>query len=449
MNEFTHFSPRASLAAVGLYMQEQKIWDIVENTVQIKQKVIRHTPVEKLMDAFINILAGGEGVVEINTRVRPDQALQQAFGRANCADQSSVSQTLTVCTPENVEQLRTALQRIYQQHGQGYHHDYQRQYQLLDIDMTGMPAGRQGEGVTKGYFSQAKNRRGRQLGRVSATWYDEIVVDRLYTGKRQLSYALQELVEASETVLVLDEARRQRTILRLDRGGGTETDINWMLQRGYALLVKTHSWQRTQKLAASVRQWRPDPKDPGREIGLVQAPFAYVKPTCQVAVRTRKATGDFSYTVLVTHLSDDALEQLLQLPGCAQDRLLAIVHAYDLRSGGIETQNRNDKQGVGLSKRNKAAFAAQEMLVLLAQLAHNLLMWVRQHLARVSPSFQRFGLLRLVRDVLHIPGLLLYDARGHPYQFFLSARHPFAPVVVQAFSSVLARDDLSFNLRQI
>ncbi|MFC1960366.1 hypothetical protein ACFLYO_06620 [Chloroflexota bacterium] len=234
MNEFTHFSPRASRATVGLYMQEKEIWHIVENSVQIKQKVSRYTPVEKLMDAFINILAGGEGVVEINTRVRPDQALQQAFGRTSCADQSSVSQTLNVCTPENVDQLRAALQSIYQQQSQGYQHDYQKQYQLLDVDMTGMPAGRQGEGVTKGYFPKQKNQRGRQLGRVSATWYDEIVVDRLYTGKRQLGYALQELVGASETVLELDEARRQRTILRLDRGGGAEADINWMLQRGYA-----------------------------------------------------------------------------------------------------------------------------------------------------------------------------------------------------------------------
>jgi hypothetical protein len=30
---------------------------------------------------------------------------------------------------------------------------------------------------------------------------------------------------------------------------------------------------------------------------LVEDPFEYVKPTCQVAVRTRKADGDFSYTV--------------------------------------------------------------------------------------------------------------------------------------------------------
>ena len=38
--------------------------ETVGTHVRIKQKVIRHTPLDKLLDAFINILAGGEGLVE-------------------------------------------------------------------------------------------------------------------------------------------------------------------------------------------------------------------------------------------------------------------------------------------------------------------------------------------------------------------------------------------------
>jgi hypothetical protein len=64
---------------------------------------------DKLLDCFINILAGGVGLVEINTRVRPDGALQRAFGRTTCAEQSTVSDTLNACTSENVVQLRRAL----------------------------------------------------------------------------------------------------------------------------------------------------------------------------------------------------------------------------------------------------------------------------------------------------------------------------------------------------
>ena len=54
---------------------------------------------------------------------------------------------------------------------------------------------------------------------------------------------------------------------------------------------------------------------------------------------------------------------------------LTVLHVYDLRGGGIETQNRSDRQGLGLSRRNKLRFAAQELLALLAQLAHNQVIW--------------------------------------------------------------------------
>lgn len=446
MTECTaYFSPRTSLAAVGVYLRQQGIWQEIEDTVKIKQKVVTHTPTDKLLDGLINILAGGEGVIEINTRVRPDRALQAAFGRSGCADQSGVSTTLNACTEANVGQMRGALARIYQRHSRGYGHDYAARYQVLDVDMTGMPAGRQGEGVTKGYFAKQKNQRGRQLGRVCASLYDELVVDRLYSGQRQLGFALQELVQAAEAVLDLDETCRTRTILRADRGGGTEDDINWLLRRGYPILVKTHSWRRAQKLAASVTEWVVDPYDPGREAGWVQRPFTYVAPTQQIAVRTRKADGKWSEAVLVSTLSLEALEQLVS----TSSPLWAVVYAYDLRGGGIETQNRNDKQGLGLTKRNKASFAAQEMLVLLAHLAHNLLLWTRNHLAKTNPAFQPFGIQRLVRDVLQIPGQVQIDPHGHIVQITLNRLHPFAQAFVQAFSSFLARDDLLLNLRQI
>lgn len=173
------YSACASLVALGVRFQRLKIWEVVQAHVIIEQKVRQHQPLDKLLDSFINILAGGNGLVEINTRVRPDRALQLAFGRARCAEQSTVSRTLNACTAENVTQLRTALKVILRLHAQSYRHDYQKRWQVLDVDLTGMPAGRQGEGVTTGYFPKEKNRRGRQLGRVLATRYDEIIVDRL------------------------------------------------------------------------------------------------------------------------------------------------------------------------------------------------------------------------------------------------------------------------------
>jgi hypothetical protein len=453
MSKHNKFSARASLAAIGVRMRQLGIWQVIERHVQIEQKVIKHTPLNKLLDALINILAGGQGLVEVNTRVRPDDGIQRAFGRDDCADQSTISETLNHCTDETVEQMQSALQTIYQIHSQGYQHDYDTGYQVLDVDMTGMPAGRQGEGVTKGYFAGQKNRRGRQLGRVVATSYDEIVVDRLYDGKRQLDRSLQELVMTAETVLDLSVERRHQTILRVDAGGGRDDDINWLLERGYQILVKVKHYRRSAKLARSVTVWYPDPKVEGREVGWVEAPHPYAKPTRQLAIRKRKQTGEWSYHVLVFTLPDQALFWLGRHPfryhPTPEQVLLAALAAYDLRSGGAETMFKSSKQGLGLTRRNKRHFAAQEMLVLLAQLAYNLIAWTHDLFAEAPNKLRTFGVLRMVRDAFHIPGRLELDTQGHLLQIVLCAKHPLAHSFTLGLAPILARDNLPLNLGEI
>ncbi len=442
MDQSVEFSARASLVALGVHFQHLGIWSIIAAQVHIKQKVRRHTPLDKLLDCFITILAGGIGVVEVNTRVRPDRALQRAFGRHTCADQSTISRTLNACTAENVAQLRTALTLIIRAHSQSYRHAEEQAWQLLDVDITGMPAGRQGEGVSKGYFAKQKNRRGRQLGRVLATCYDEIIVDRLYDGKRQLDHSLQELLLSAQAVLELTEQQRNRTIVRIDGGGGDDKHINWVLACGYQLLVKVKNWRRAQKLAAAVSHWYPDTKVADREVGWVEAPYPYIKPTRQLAVRKRKRNGSWSYHALVFTLSDAVLFQLAgqSMPATAPPRavLLAAVHAYDRRGGGIETHNKGDKQGLGLARRNKQRFVAQEMLVLLAQLAHNVVIWTRNDLAQAEPRLRKYGVQRTVRDALQIAGQVQINTQGEVEQIMLNERHPLAA----AFHTAFITDDL-------
>ena len=187
-----HFTARATLVAIGQKMRLLGIFKPIKARVKIAQKVIHYTPAQKLLDGLINVLAGGRGLVEVNKRVRADRALQRAFGRHGCAEQSVISDTLDTASPENVKQMQAAMTEIYQRHSAGYRHDYEQQLQLLDVDMTGQPCGRKAAFATKGYFAKQRNRRGRQLGRVLATWYEEIVVDRLYDGKTQLPRAFQE-----------------------------------------------------------------------------------------------------------------------------------------------------------------------------------------------------------------------------------------------------------------
>lgn len=214
-----HSSPRASLAAIGVVVQERHLFAPIHAQVQIMQKTVKHTPTDKLYDAFIAILAGAHGLVEVNTRLRAAPALQRAFGRTACAEQSVIQDTLDACTEQNVTELYAALQTIYRRHSQGFAHDYGAAWQLLDVDLSGLPCGRKAAFATKGYFANQRNRRGRQLGRVLATHYQEVVVDQLFVGTVGLATALQPLVTAAAQVLDLTQERRVRTLIRVDAGG--------------------------------------------------------------------------------------------------------------------------------------------------------------------------------------------------------------------------------------
>jgi hypothetical protein len=257
------YSPRTALAATGLHLRHIKLLDPIKQKVVILQKSIRYTPFQKLTDAFITILAGAHGLAEINTRLRSDKALQRAFGRSGCAEQSVVQETLSACTELNIEQMRQAVDEIFRRHSRAFRHNYQASLQLLDIDMSGMPCGPQQEESRKGYFCEAGIRYGRQLGRVVATHYKEIVTDRLFAGNVQLIQALPSLISGAEATLALDEARRQRTVLRMEAGAGSIDAINWVLERGYQVHGKDMSSVRAAGLAQSAPNCLPVRTDRG------------------------------------------------------------------------------------------------------------------------------------------------------------------------------------------
>ena len=169
--ERQRYTSRATLVALGMKVRQLGTLGLIAERVEIAQKTVKYRPVDKLVDALITILAGARGLVEANKRVRPDRALQRAFGRQGCAEQSVISETLNACTEENVQQMQQATADIYQQRSAGYRHNYQQELQLLDVDMTGQPCGKKAAFASKGYFAKQRNRRGRQLGRVLVTWY--------------------------------------------------------------------------------------------------------------------------------------------------------------------------------------------------------------------------------------------------------------------------------------
>lgn len=447
------FTPYAPLAALGRYLRQIDCLAPIREQGKIVQKKVVHTPLDKLTDAFITILAGAHGLVEVNTRLRSDRALQEAFGRERCADQSTIQDTLNACTDANVQQMSAALTTIYRQHRQGDAHQYQRRLQLLDLAMSGLPCGPKAALATQGYFAHQRNRRGRHLGRVLASHYGEMVSEQVVAGTTGLTTAFHPLVEAAEQVLELDEAKRQRTVLRIDSGGGRIDDVNWALSRGYPLHPNAYSRPRGRKLGKSVSEWIDDPQIEGRQGGWVTTrATAYIRALGRMAVRWKLKHGQWEYAVVLsTLLPQEVVAETGQPPETVFDHagvLLAYVRFYDDRGGGVETSVKDDKQGLGLTKRSKKRVAAQQMVVLLGALAHNVMVWARRWLVAHEPKLRRYGMKRLVRDIFHLSGFRVHNARGRLIEVVLNQHAPLVRGIARSLEALLRPSRIAVNWGQ-
>lgn len=450
-HNYTHDTQYAGLVTLAAWIRRKDIWQTVADKVVVRQKTVKHRPIDKLLDVFIHILTGEQRMVTMNTGLRCDEGLQRAFGRETCVEQSLASTTLDRCDEETVGQMYEVVKELVRRHSRSYQHNYKRNWQVLDVDMTGLQAGRQAEGSEKGYFANKRGARGRQLGRVLASNYSEIIFERLYDGRAHLESKLEELAIAADETLALTPRQRKRTLLRIDGAGGSDRFINWVLENGYGILTKVHNWKRSRKLATSVKTWHVDPRDDGRAVGWVTAPHPYIRATRQLAVRKRNKKGKWLYSVLVTSLPPQSLRWLAQQPTprqlpVADQTMWAFLHAYDRRGGGVETSIRESKQALGLNKRNKRLFTAQEMLVLLTQLAQNALIWFRQAMTAVDPRWRFYGLLRLVRDFLRMRGLLDVDRHGHVRRIILKPRTSKAIHWKNSTQLLFPSNELSFCL---
>jgi hypothetical protein len=292
------------------------------------------------------------------------------------------------------------------------------------------------------------------LGRVLASNYHEIVVDQLFNGTTYLRTALRPLVEAAEAILELSAAKRARTIVRIDAGGGSLGEINWLLARDYQVHAKDYSGQRAQKLALSVSRWVDDPRIDGRQVGWVVAPAdVYVRPVRRIAVRCRKQNGQWGVGVIISTLAPVDVLTLAGLPPTTVTDdatvLLAYIYFYDARGGGVETAFKDDKQGLGITKRNKKRFEAQQIVMMLNVLAHNVLVWARGWLAAALPQIERYGLVRLVRDVWHISGFVERDGHGQLTRIVLNHLAPLARGLGMALQQLLAPTRVGVNWGQI
>ncbi len=170
----------------------------------------------------------------------------------------------------------------------------------------------------------------------------------------------------------------------------------------------------------------------------------YVRPVQRIAVRCRKKNGQWGIGVLIA--ADGTDRAALPAAPPSTRELLTTVYRYDARGGGLETANKEDKQGLGIGKRAKKRFEAQQVLLQLGRLAHNLIVWARGWLAPVAPSVEQLGLKRLVRDVFHVNGVVERDGAGRIRRIVLNQAHCYARRLLEALQALVCAEHVAVSL---
>jgi hypothetical protein len=161
--------------------------------------------------------------------------------------------------------------------------------------------------------------------------------------------------------------------------------ITWLLERGYQFTGKFKSSGRVRKLVSAVTTWHPT-SSPGRKVAPVPRPVTFVRPLQQYAVRTlsKEQKGGYYHAVVFTSRTDLSM--------------MGVVEHYDGRAG-MEADLKSDKHGLALAVIRKQRLPVQKIVVLLIQLAHNVLLWARQWLTKNAPRLGQYGIVRLIQEV--------------------------------------------------
>jgi hypothetical protein len=340
---------------------------------------------------------------------------------------------------------------------------------ILDLDLTGLPCSKNYAGASKGYFANSKKgTTGRQLIRVAASQYDEIVYQKVCPGNASSSEleTLKAVLSATLQMLGLEAKQKGQLLIRLDGGFGTTAILEYLLAEGYQFIVKLHSASRSKKLAHPLKEeaWWCDQTGLRWASRLDDAALSlYANSSSSepasagklqlIAVRCKreandkpkknakaKAKSEYVYSVLAVRR--ETIKSSEDLAGAA---LLEQLAFYDDRATIESASFRGDKQGLKLIKRRKASLYGQEMLILLAQLVHNLVVWAREWLSEEEPRLREFGIKVWVRDLFRMPGRIKFKA-GQIVKVQLRRSHQYARRFFEAFYHFFAKSEIRLFL---
>jgi hypothetical protein len=420
LTEMPHETYFAPLGVLGYCLTRTGFLAPIWAELALPLKEVDHAPEAKLLDLVVSVLAGCRAIVQVNTRLRPDVALARAWGRERFADQSTLARTLDAFSATEVAQLRRGSEALFRRESGVLRHDFEQAWLWLDIDLTSLPISKHAEGSTKGKMEK-KNRYGRQLARVHAPQYHETLFSRIYPGKQDSGPTYIPILEALDLALRLTVAQKQHTLVRSDSGFGSDANVDFALNADWQILAKGKGGRRPQAYARRIAPEAWEPLGQERWVAQAKSPPIYVRPAQSLVLRWKTENGHLKYSTVVCSVLEWSQAE--------------IIAYYDDR-GACETEIQADKGGLKLERRRKKHLAAQEALILLTDVAHNLAAWVPQWMFPGEPLAQ-FGTTRLTEDVFCLPGRLFFN-RQRLVEVQLNQSHPHAEAVAMGLERLLA-----------
>jgi hypothetical protein len=144
------------LGVLGYCLTRTKFLEPVFSELELQIKKIDHKANDKVLDVLVSILAGCRAIYQVDTRLRPDLALAQGWGRGQFASQSNLARTLDAFGEETVGQLRQGSEALFRRESRTLRHNFGQEWLWLDIDLTPLPASKSAQGSAKGKISGKK-----------------------------------------------------------------------------------------------------------------------------------------------------------------------------------------------------------------------------------------------------------------------------------------------------
>ena len=215
-------------------------------------------------------------------------------------------------------------------------------------------------------------------------------------------------------------------ILRSDAEQGTDENVRYVLWLGMQLLMKGYSGRRTAAWVnhTSPTAWLADPHRADRWAAPAPVILRLGRHLDAYLLRWLNPRQEFDHATLLS---------TLPYP------VFALWNLYDGR-GTDEVEIQADKSGLGLTHRRKHRLNAQEGWLILTDTAHNLLAWLHPWMLAGS-SFESFGPLRIVNDLLCIPGQVTFKG-DRLTKVALLKKHPYAAEMRLCLQKMLKTFDL-------